>query len=150
MGAVRKEFDRSPSRGDHNILDVSIKQVLLSTIAFWEGDMDWESQVEVEERYQRYTHTRKGSQQHTNGLYPSFIFQVTKNFEKVNESSDFSISEMYKSIRLFYDDLLLLSTAIPPGFDFCEQQLQASACRGVGIPQPGSVPEEKGTGNVGV
>lgn len=24
-----------------------MEQVLLSTIAFWEGDMDWESQVEV-------------------------------------------------------------------------------------------------------
>lgn len=28
---------------------------------------------QVEERYQRYTHARKGSQQHTNGLYPRWI-----------------------------------------------------------------------------
>lgn len=33
-------------------------------------------------------------------------------------------------------------------WDFCEQELQASASRGMGIPQPGSVPEEKGTGNM--
>lgn len=32
--------------------------------------------------------------------------------------------------------------------DFCEQKLQVSACRWVGIPQPGSVPEGKGTGSM--
>lgn len=32
--------------------------------------------------------------------------------------------------------------------DFCEQELQASGPRGVGICQADSVPEEKGTGNM--